>query len=133
MQVIKLVGVLVNIFIYLFTCILILEGKKLTLDERVEKKLKKKNEDKRAKTGKKGAQYVKDLCQNYARGGNPRDIPVLLGKLLNALKSIPPTSVQCERAFSTTGQYATKIRSNLNDETLSSLVFLKYYNTNKQD
>ena len=109
------------------------EGKKLTLDERVEKKLKKKNEDKRAKTGKKGAQYVKDLCQNYARGGNPRDIPVLLGKLLNALKSIPPTSVQCERAFSTTGQYATKIRSNLNDETLSSLVFLKYYNTNKQD
>ena len=109
------------------------DGKKLTLDERVEKKWKKKNEEKRAKTGKKGGSYIHDLCQNYARGGNPRDIPVLLGKLLNALKSIPPTSVQCERAFSTTGQYATKVRSNLNDETLSSLVFLKYHNTNKQD
>ena len=27
----------------------------------------------------------------------------------------------------------TLIRSNLNDETFSSLVFLKYFNNNKQD
>ena len=88
-------------------------------------------EKKKTKSGKKGAKYVKDLCQNYARTGNPVDIPNLLKKLLEALKTIPPTSVQCERAFSTTGQYCTKVRSNLNDETLSSLVFLKHYQINK--
>ena len=71
------------------------------------------------------------MCQNYARTGNPRDIPVLLKKLLDALKSIPPTSVQCERAFSTTGQYCTKLRTNLNDTTLSALVLLKHHQNNQ--
>ena len=66
-----------------------------------------------------------NLCKTYAKSGSPSDIPPLLLKLFNALKSIPPTSVDCERAFSITGQYATKLRTSLNDETLDSLVFLK--------
>ena len=44
---------------------------------------------------------------------------------MNALQSIPPTSVESERAFSITGQFATKLRTKLADNTLNSLVFLK--------
>ena len=103
------------------------DGRELTLDEQLEKRWRKDEQEAKAKTCKKGTKFVKDMCQNYARTGNPRDIPVLLKKLLDALKSIPPTSVQCERAFSTTGQYCTKLRTNLNDKTLSALVLLKHH------
>ena len=57
----------------------------------------------------------------------PGDIPPLLNKLFNALQSIPPTSVESERAFSITGQFATKLRKKLADNTLNSLfVYLNY-------
>ena len=73
------------------------------------------------------------MCQNYARTGNRRDIPALLKKLLDALKTIPPTSVQCERAFSSIGQYCTKLRTNLSDETLSALLLLKHHQNNQNE
>ena len=63
--------------------------------------------------------------RTYAKCGSPGDIPPLLNKLFNALQSIPPTSVESERAFSITGQFATKLRTKLADNTLNSLVFLK--------
>ena len=58
---------------------------------------------------------------------NPSKRPDNLEKLFNALMSIPPTSIESERNFSTTTYFATKIRSRLNDDTLSALVFLKNY------
>ena len=84
------------------------DGRELTLDEQLEKRWRKDEQEVKAKTCKKGTKFVKDMCQNYARTGNPKDIPALLKKLLDALKTIPPTSVQCERAFSSIGQYCTK-------------------------
>ena len=45
--------------------------------------------------------------------------------LFNALKTIPPTSVEAERAFSSLGLFATKIRSLLQDDTLDALTFFK--------
>ena len=59
--------------------------------------------------------------------GIQSDIPLLLMKFFNALKCIPPTSVESERVFSITGQFATKLRTKLDDDTLSSLVFLKAF------
>ena len=47
--------------------------------------------------------------------------------LLEALDSIPPISVESERAFSAAGLFITKIRSRLGDDTLDSLCFLKSY------
>ena len=44
-----------------------------------------------------------------------------------AILTIPPTSVESERAFSTAGYFCTKIRSRLNDETLNTLCFLRSY------
>lgn len=53
------------------------------------------------------------------------------GKYLEAaytyVKSIPPTSVEAERAFSSAGYLCNKIRSNLSDETLDTLSFLRKY------
>ena len=60
-----------------------------------------------------------------------QDIPLLLRKLFNALKCISPTSVESERAFSITGQFVTKLRTKLDDDTLSSLVFLKAFYKNE--
>lgn len=53
--------------------------------------------------------------------------------LYNALLTIKPTSVESERAFSAGGGFATKIRSRLNDNTLSALVGLrKHFNELKK-
>lgn len=50
----------------------------------------------------------------------------------NALKTVPPTSVESERAFSAAGAICTKIRSSLNDETLDTLCFLRaFFKNNK--
>ena len=51
----------------------------------------------------------------------------LLSRLYEALQSIPPTSVDAERAFSSGGAFLTKVRSRLCDSTLSKLVMLRHY------
>ena len=45
--------------------------------------------------------------------------------LYNALLSIKPSSVETEQTFSASGNFATKIRSRLRNDTLSALVMLK--------
>ena len=44
-----------------------------------------------------------------------------------AVLTIPPTSVESERAFSAASYFCTKVRSRLNDDTLDSLCLLKNY------
>ena len=51
----------------------------------------------------------------------------MLEKLYSALLSVRPTSVESEHTFSTTGLFATKLRSKLSDEHLSDLVILKFH------
>lgn len=57
--------------------------------------------------------------------------------LYNYLLTIPPTSVESERAFSAAGVICTKIRSSMNDETLDAIAFLRAYfideKTEKED
>ena len=55
----------------------------------------------------------------------------ILEKLFRALKTIPPSSIESERAFSITGQFVTKLRSTLGDDSIDALVFLKSYYKNK--
>lgn len=43
------------------------------------------------------------------------------------LKTVLPTSVECERCFSTASYVGNKIRSRLSDETLNALIFLRNY------
>jgi hypothetical protein len=48
-----------------------------------------------------------------------------LDKVYSYLLSIPPTSVEAERAFSAAGGLCTKIRSRLGDDVLDTLCFLR--------
>lgn len=50
-----------------------------------------------------------------------------LEKLFQALNSVPPTSVEAERAFSAAGLFITKLRSKLSDRSIDCLCFLKSY------
>ena len=58
---------------------------------------------------------------------NPSTRPPTLEKLYKALMTIPPTSVESERTFSTESFYGNKIRSRLDDESLNALIFLKNF------
>ena len=51
--------------------------------------------------------------------------PSKLEQLFRALSSIPPTSVEAERAFSAAGLCATKRRSRLGDKSVNALSFLR--------
>ena len=53
------------------------------------------------------------------------------GKLKLALSTIPPTSVENERAFSAAGLFTTKLRTSLKPETLDTLCFLRAHLQNK--
>jgi hypothetical protein len=46
--------------------------------------------------------------------------PENLEKLFKALKTIPPSSIEAERAFSTAGIFITKLRNRLSAKTISS-------------
>ena len=50
-----------------------------------------------------------------------------LEQLFQALLTTKPTSVGSERSFSAGGSFCTKIRSRMNDNTLSALISLKQY------
>ena len=54
-------------------------------------------------------------------------MPSSLRKLFEALKTIPPSSIESERTFSVTGFYITKFRCSLGDQSINALVFLKAY------
>ena len=64
---------------------------------------------------------AKDMLAYEASGKRPKNLDLLV----NALKSIPPTSVESERIFSITNKTLTKQRVRMRDKTLDALVFLK--------
>ena len=95
--------------------------KEFSLNERIKLAWKKDEQKTANKSTKKGPNFIENLCDSYAQCGIQSDIPLLLRKLFNALKCIPPTSVESERAFSITGQFATKLWTKLDDDTSASL------------
>jgi len=48
------------------------------------------------------------------------------------LMTVPPTSVEAERAFSAAGILCSKLRSSLGDNTLDTLCFLRSYYRDSQ-
>ena len=102
----------------------------ISLNERIKLAWKKDEQQSSIKSTKKGPNFIENLCDSYAQCGIQSDIPLLLRKLFNALKCIPQNSVESERAFLITGQFATKLCTKL-DDTLSSLVLLKTFYKNE--
>lgn len=56
-----------------------------------------------------------------------------LNRVYNYLKTVRPTSVEAERAFSASALLLTKIRSSLSDESIDNLTFLRSYFINKNE
>ena len=48
-------------------------------------------------------------------------------KIMRAIETIPPTSVEAERAFSAAGLFITKLRTRLNNRSVDALCFLRAY------
>ena len=72
---------------------------------------------------------AKDMLAYKASGKRPKNLDLLM----DALESIPPTSVESERIFSITGKILTKQRAKMSDKMLDALVFLKaWYKTKKK-
>ena len=60
---------------------------------------------------------------NYFDGGG--ELSGRLLKLKGALASCQPTSVEVERAFSTSGLVVTRFRTRLNDDMINAICFLR--------
>ena len=53
---------------------------------------------------------------------NTGERPAILEKVFCAIKTLPPTSVEAERAFSAAGMFVTKLRSRLSEKTINALI-----------
>ena len=96
----------------------------LSVQERFVLALKKSKAVPEPKTQEIGNALVKKEISLFEEKG---ERPHYLELLYQALLTIPPTSVESERAFSSTGLFVTKIRSSLGDNTIDALVFLRNY------
>ena len=96
----------------------------LSFTERLKKRMKLAKEAKPTQNVDPSKKNVENEFKKFEQ--DPMNRPVILEKLYEALKGIPVVSVEAERCFSTTGNFATKLRSNLGDKSLDSLVFLKH-------
>ena len=56
-----------------------------------------------------------------------------LDRLSQALKTVPPTSVEAERIFSAAGLYVTKLRSSLKDSSIENLLLLRSHFMNEKE
>lgn len=63
-----------------------------------------------------------------ANGTRGRSLQLVYGYLL----SIPPSSVEAERAFSAAGILCTKVRSRMSDKSLDMLCFLRSHYTQQK-
>ena len=105
------------------------ENNNMTLSERLELRLLAQKQETPSLV-EIGTNLVKNEMALFEKNSSKR--PQNLERLYNALMTIPPTSIESERNFSTTTFFGTKIRSRLDDITLGALVFLKsYYKKNK--
>jgi hypothetical protein len=78
-----------------------------------------------------GSQAEKIVKKEMALFEATNNRPENLQKLFDALKTIPPTSIEAERAFSAVGIFITKLRNKLSPSTIDALIFLKYHFKNR--
>ncbi|GFS69405.1 uncharacterized protein TNCV_4012021 [Trichonephila clavipes] len=110
--------------------IAILKEKPLTLDEKLEKAINSKIKVLYCST-KKFTSFNKIMKQEMQLFDSTENPSPNIIKLCYAIKTIPPTSVKAERAFSAVGLFVTKLRTSLSDKSINCLCFLKSYFKNE--
>ncbi|GFS80610.1 uncharacterized protein TNCV_3870311 [Trichonephila clavipes] len=108
----------------------ILKEKPLTLNEKLEKAIYSKTKVLYCST-KKSTSFNKIMKQEMQLFDSTKNPSPNIIKLCDALKTIPPTSVETERAFSAAGLFITKLRTRLSDKSINCLRFLKSYFKNE--
>lgn len=95
---------------------------KLSFEDRIKRRLNEKNKMK--KNIGEGKDLVKQEVRHFKSTGN-------LGKILryvnDSIKTIKPTSVECERIFSNANFIFNKYRKRLHPKTLNIILFLRNY------
>lgn len=94
------------------------------LDAAMRKEIRNEEEVQRHIGLKSNAKNIAKEMGVYEATGKRTDNLTLL---FNALSTIPPTSIESERAFSAVGLFITKIRTRLEDKSIDHLCFLKHY------
>ena len=79
-------------------------------------------EDLRTKSFSKEFSFFKSTKKRFSN----------LKTLFQCLKAIQPTSVEGKRVFSACRLSVTKVKSSLNDNTIYTLCFLKFYHKNNK-
>ncbi|GFT97514.1 dimer_Tnp_hAT domain-containing protein [Trichonephila clavipes] len=97
--------------------------KKLLLEQKLELSIAKKISTNQTTVPK--AYIFKTIRREIDLLEDEGFIGIYLEKVYRALLTIPPTTVDAERAFSTAGNFCTKLRSRLNDSTIDALCFLR--------
>lgn len=103
------------------------DQQELTLEEKFTQAVNKSKEQRDPKTKSSGKDLVATLKKEMFlfQSGGTRGLHLELA--FQYLAIVPPTSVESERAFSAAGQFVTKIRSRLADNTLDALMLLRSY------
>lgn len=70
--------------------------------------------------------------KHFALFKKTRMLSTRLQLLKKALMSVKPTSIDCERVFSTTGKIVSPLRTNLSDKSINAITFLKYHFLSKK-
>ena len=89
----------------------------MTLSEKLQSIMNKCNEDEKCSNAERNQHFSKELAvfeSTKARTNN-------ISKLYVAMKSLTPTSIIVETAFSAPSLFITKLRSRLNDKSINAL------------
>lgn len=78
------------------------------------------------------ADFKKLIRQELSNFEASNELGSYTTKLLNALKTVQPTSTESERVFSSTSIFCSKRRSRLSDESLNALCLLKSFFLSKK-
>ena len=73
------------------------------------------------------SEILQEVKREFAIFENSGQRPSMIDKVFHAIQSVPPTSVEAERAFSAAGLFITKIRSRLGDNAIDKLCFLRQF------
>ena len=109
-----------------------IQDSNLTLDEKLNLMFQESSKSQSSSTQNvDDSQKIQQFSKELSLFELTEERTLNVTKLFEAVKTIPATSVEAERAFSAAGLFVTKIRSRLTDKNLNALCLLRGHYLNK--